>query len=143
MSDRVQMERAKKYCETNTYRFTAPRERVLAVLLASGKSMGAYAILAELSSEEQKMNAPTVYRAIDFWVKHGFIHKVESTNTYIACCHHGCSGHFCLFICDQCNVVMELQHTALPKSLEAVLQQRQLTVSRSTTEIHGRCAQCH
>lgn len=136
------MRRAKKYCETHRFRFTEPRERVLSVLLASKKPMGAYEVLAKLSSSQQKVNPQTVYRAIDFWMQQGFIHKVESANAYVACCQHRCDGNFYLFICERCHDVMELLIEERPVAIETALKENGLVASRLFTEIHGRCRAC-
>ena len=45
------LDMAYKHCIKNGHRFTAPRERVLKILLNESKPMGAYDILQRLSNE--------------------------------------------------------------------------------------------
>ncbi len=135
------LQRAKQYCDVGKHRFTQPRERVLVVLANVAEPMGAYQILEALSSGKEKINPPTVYRAIDFWAQHGFIHRVQSMNAYIACCEHDHHENFCIFICDNCNEVVELHMESLSPIL-AEIERKHLKIARSNTEIHGSCNQC-
>jgi len=137
------MTRAKRFCEVNKFRFTEPRERVLSLLADCSEPMGAYQILAALSSYKGKVNPPTVYRAIEFWNKHRFIHRVESMNAYIVCCENKYHENFCIFICNECNTVLELKMNNFPLTITNALQNKDLTVTRSTTEMYGKCRQCH
>lgn len=134
--------RAKRYCDVGKHRFTQPRERVLSLLASSIEPMGAYEILERLSCEKQKINPPTIYRAIEFWVQHGFIHKVQSMSAYIACCEHQHHENFCIFICDDCHKVIELKMQHLPKPITMNIEKKHLTIRGSNTEVHGICNRC-
>lgn len=135
------LERAKQYCEAGKHRFTQPRERVITVLSNATEPMGAYQILEKLAEGQGKTSPPTVYRAIEFWMLHGFIHRVQSMNAYIACCEHDHHENFCIFICDNCNDVIEMKMN-LPAPVSADAKKKHLTISSSNTEIHGSCNQC-
>eukprot|EP01083_Nonionella_stella_P035904 97934_1 len=51
---------------------------------------------------------PTVYRALDFLLEQGFVHKVESTNSYVLCHLFDQPTHTsAMFICDRCGAVKE------------------------------------
>ena len=133
--------KAKTYCEAGKHRFTKPRERVLSILINASKPMGAYQILEALSSVKEKVNPPTVYRAIEFWEQHGFIHRIQSMNAYLACCGHHDDESFFIFICDDCSDVVELK-IDLPASISADIGKQHFTVTRSNTEVHGLCSRC-
>ncbi len=80
------LQKAQKYCEENNHRFTEPRKRVLEIISSSEKPIKAYEILKKLSEVfDTKPKPPTIYRAIDFWHSHNFIHRVESQNAYFSC----------------------------------------------------------
>ena len=83
-------------------------KEILSLLLSHPRAMGAYDIIEALSTDDNVVKPPTVYRAIDFWVKHGFVHKVESMNAYIACCHQHGHQHAIMMICDDCQDVKEM-----------------------------------
>ena len=84
MKSNKQIEKAKKYCFEHKYKYTEPREKVLKAILESDDVLGAYDILEIMTTKDEKPRPPTIYRAIEFWETHGFIHRVESANGYIA-----------------------------------------------------------
>jgi len=134
--------RAKRFCEAHKYRFTEPRARILSLLAGSNEPMSPYQVLAVLSQGKETVKPPTVYRAIDFWSRHGFIHKVASINAYIVCCEHKHHGNVCVFICDECHAVLELGETQLPPGIVSDIENNHLTVTESSMEIHGKCSAC-
>ena len=76
----------------------------------SAAPLGAYAILEELSRREGKAVAPpTVYRTLDFFLEHGFVHKIESLNAYAPCEHLGHAHHGMLLICETCGRSEEIE----------------------------------
>jgi Fur family zinc uptake transcriptional regulator len=67
-----------------------PDPRTRAGLIAdAGKPIKAYDLLDKVREGEGAGAAapPTVYRALDFLLANGFIHKLESVNAFVAC-HH-------------------------------------------------------
>lgn len=137
------LKNARIYCEENKYRFTEPRERVLKTLLNHNKPMGAYDIIKALSTKQHQVKPATVYRAIDFWQQHGFIHKINSLNSYTACCHEHAHIHSFIAICDWCNESFELaDDDGLPETVINALQKNHFLLKQSTTELHGQCKRC-
>ncbi|MGB4058039.1 MAG: hypothetical protein WBK77_08155 [Alphaproteobacteria bacterium] len=67
------------------------------------KPLGAYEIPERLGKKIKNPKPPTVYRAIEFWAEHGFIHRVESLNAYVACeaGHQHKSAQF--MVCNDCG----------------------------------------
>jgi Fur family zinc uptake transcriptional regulator len=68
-------------------RLTPVRVRVLEILSEAHRAMGAYEILERLAAEGLGAQPPVAYRALDFLIAAGFVHKVERLNAYVACCH--------------------------------------------------------
>ena len=136
------LKRAQSFCEEGKHRFTEPRKRVLSILLTFKKPMGAYEILNVLSSDTRKINPPTIYRAIEFWHQHGFVHKIESINAYIACCHHKYHKNFCIFICNKCHSAIELELKQLSTLISNIATKENLIISESITEMYGQCQRC-
>ena len=141
MKEKYVLTRAKKYCENNKLRFTEPRKKVLSLLANTHSPFGAYKIKNLLSSGKEQPNPPTIYRAIEFWEKHGFIHRVESLNAYIVCCQNHQHENFCIFICDNCNITKEL---CLKDNLISTnnFKENGFTAHSYTTEIRGKCSKC-
>ena len=88
-------------CLRQGAQLTPLRRRVLDIFSGSAAPLGAYAILEELSRREGKQVAPpTVYRTLDFFLEHGFVHKIESLNAYAPCEHLDHAHHGMLLICE-------------------------------------------
>lgn len=133
---------AEQYCEKNGYQFTTPRKQVLEILLSNTKALGAYDIIKKLSNNLKIIKPPTVYRAIDFWLEHGFIHKIESLNAYISCCHQGTHAYALMMICYQCHDIKEIAMKALPATINKILTDQKFKQKKSIIEISGECIQC-
>lgn len=142
MSKANLLKSAKSFCEQEKLRFTAPREKVLNVLLEAEKPIGAYDILTRLSYKDYKPNPPTIYRAIDFWQKYGFVHKITSLNSYVACTHKHTQKAISFIICDSCKTSHEihLDHIENFRALGKKWDNFRLDVI--VTEIHGCCHHC-
>ena len=83
------LEQATAICAKRGARLTPIRRRVLELIWASHKPSGAYDILEALSQESRgkRIAPPTVYRALDFLLEQGLIHRLESLNAFIGCPH--------------------------------------------------------
>lgn len=88
---------------------------VLSVLEGAGQPLSAYGILDRLRDEGLK--APLqVYRALDKLVEVGRVHRLESMNAFVVCCHSN-HGHIhprvtAFEICDTCGQVSEFHDEA-------------------------------
>ncbi len=138
MDDKLQT--AKNFCEKNGYRFTEPRKIILQTILNETKHLTAYDIL-EILSKDKSVKPPTVYRAIDFWLKHDFIHRVESLNAYIICKEHHNHKGFEVFVCEKCNYVDE-SHFCNSQILKELQQLTQYKVQSWNIELKGICQKC-
>lgn len=136
------MSEARQLCETRKLRLTSRRRQVLEILLASHQPMGAYDILAELNRVNPSaiIAPPIVYRALEFLMSEGLIHRIESRNAFISCVHpgHQCAAQF--LICRDCEQVAELEDSDPPLLVEA--DNLGFAVDHSVVEITGICAQC-
>lgn len=131
-----------KFCQANKLRFTEPRRLVLEVIAASDAPIGAYEILERIGQISERPKPATVYRAIEFFQTHGFIHKIESLNTFAICrAGHAHTGSQ-FMICDQCGFVSEIHLCHLPDSLEKKTKNSGFTIAYWNTEVHGRCRDC-
>lgn len=64
-------------CTQKGLRLTALRRRVLELVWQSHKPLGAYDILGVLSEQDGRRAAPpTVYRALDFLLENGLVHRI-------------------------------------------------------------------
>ena len=103
------MEEAKVLCQSRGVRLTPIREKVLELLWQSHEPIGAYDILAQLAKQEDRpAQPPTVYRALDFLLEQGLVHRLASINAYIGCPHPGEAHKGCFLICQQCRTTIEV-----------------------------------
>ncbi len=134
--------KAREFCEGRGVRFTALREKVYSILLQRKDAVGAYDLLDELKLTEDSAKPATVYRALEFLLEMGLVHKLESDNKFIACHHFGCSHPVQFLICDDCGNVQEIQSDGLQDKLDKQARSVGFIVTRQTIEAHGRCSLC-
>jgi len=129
-------------CREAGLRFTPQRKRVLEILLSSHRAMGAYDILDVLRAEGQAAQPPVAYRALDFLVAHGFAHKVERLNAFIACAHPGTAHGPAFLICKACRSVAELPSTAARTALAQAAERLGFALDSTSVEALGLCPNC-
>ncbi len=99
---------AEKLCAQRNVRLTPQRLEVLRLMSLQQGAISAYDLLDLLRETEPQAKPPTIYRALDFLLEQGFVHKVESTNSYVVCHLFDQPTHSsAMFICDRCGVVKE------------------------------------
>lgn len=133
---------AERICALRKARLTPNRRRVLELIWNSHDVVGAYDILAELQKEDPSAKPPTVYRALDFLMDLGLIHRIESANGFTRC-EAPERAHVCQFlICDSCGLVEELHSTRLAGELDAQAENAGFQPGFQIVEVHGRCRSC-
>lgn len=135
---------ATELCRQRSVRLTPQRLEVLRLMARQNGAISAYDLLDLLRVTEPQAKPPTVYRALDFLLKQGFIHKVESTNGYIMCHHFDHPSHTsALFICDHCTQVTEHHIEGIEKILHNIANKIDFNLKHSVVETHGTCARCY
>jgi Fur family transcriptional regulator, zinc uptake regulator len=133
---------AEKLCAAKSLRFTPLRRRVLELIWSGHKPVGAYALLDSLRSEELGSAPPTIYRALDFLIEHGLIHRIERMNAFIGCNHPGEAHRGFFLICAECGNAEELEASDLGDAITAGAARRGFTAREMTLEVTGVCADC-
>lgn len=136
------LEKVRAFCEEKGVRFTPLRALIYKILLDEDASIGAYDLLDKLKELEDSAKPPTVYRALEFFIDLGLVHKVESTNTYKACLHFGCSHPAQFLICDRCKHVQEISSNIVESSLDEQAKANDFIILKQTIEAHGICSKC-
>jgi len=136
------LERADAICRGRGARLTRQRRHVLAILATAARPLGAYEILDLMREGSRPLAPPTVYRALDFLLEQGLIHKLESLHAFVGCAHpdHTHAGQF--LICSDCGRVTELEHEAVSSSLRSIASATGFRASRPIVELIGVCADC-
>ena len=124
-------------------RFTDVREHVFLLLANQKGAIGAYDLLDELKKRDPAAKPATIYRALDFLSKQGFVHKIESINAFIMCHHFGeCDHPVQLLICDECGHVEEIQSNNFDLALRTMADTNGFTINHQIVEAHGNCNKC-
>jgi len=136
------LEQAERQCQRHGVRFTPIRRRVLEMIAGASGGLKAYELLDRLAAEHAAARPPTVYRALDFLIDQGLVHRIESLNAFVAC---SCPEHahgFQLLICRECGRVEELHLDDINSQLDRRARDQGFRVDRQTIELLGRCEVC-
>ncbi len=129
-------------CKKRGSRLTTLRRRVLEIVWQQHTPTGAYHILEVLRADNKKAEPPTVYRALDFLMKNGLVHRIESLNAFVGCrCpneHH--DGIF--LICRSCGVAGEIPSPAVNSAIADVADRNGFSLSSINLEVVGECPEC-
>jgi Fur family transcriptional regulator, zinc uptake regulator len=131
---------AEERCAATHERLTAPRRRVLELLLGSDGPQKAYDLIAAFGASGEPAKPPTVYRALEFLERLGFAHRIESLNAYVPCRIDGTEHRAAFLICDCCGAAEEFEPDFGPQLVAA--EQAGYSVSAITLEARGRCPAC-
>jgi Fur family zinc uptake transcriptional regulator len=135
--------RAEATCARRGVRLTDIRRDVLRLILQSNEPVGAYALLDGLRALTGGGKPPTVYRALDFLLAQGLIHRVERLNAFVGCHDEASHQHAAQFlICKECGRVTELEDAAVEAAIAAAARARGFAPARVTVEVDGVCGEC-
>ncbi|HZZ09063.1 MAG TPA: Fur family transcriptional regulator [Paraburkholderia sp.] len=133
---------AEDYCRERGEKLTPIRRKVLELLLNSGRATKAYSLLDDMRQIHPGSAPPTVYRALDFLLSAGLVHRIESINAFTVChdltqCQHGI-----LVVCQQCGNVTELHQPKLRQALVAQIEDAGYRLASDEIELKGLCSAC-
>ena len=134
--------KARQWCQQRGVKFTALREKVYTLLLTHGRPLGAYALLDELRETQQSARPATVYRALNFLLNMGMIHRLETSNAFVACGHFDTAHAAQFLICETCGNVREMCCEQLQENLHGLAKGAGFAITRQTVEVWGICAHC-
>jgi len=130
-------------CIERGLRLTPIRAQVLRLVADAGRPVKAYDLLDQMKLTREGAAPPTVYRALDFLVEQGFVHRLASINAFVGCHHPREAQHQAPFlICDGCQTAVELEDPSIAAQLEAQARALGFQPAAQTLEVHGLCARC-
>lgn len=130
---------AEAVCAERGLQFTPVRRRVLEILLESHEAMGAYDVLERLASEGMGDKPPVAYRALAFLTEHGFAHRIERLNAFVACAHPGAAHDPAFMICRGCGAVAEGEADGV---LRSSAKAAGFVIEQRVVEVEGLCPGC-
>ena len=131
-----------RLCQNRGLRLTPIRRQVLELVWANHKPVGAYELLDLLKREHPAAAPPTVYRALEFLVEQGFVHRIESLNAFVGCPQPSSRHAGQFLICMDCGDVAELDAATLSKNIAQRAKALGFHVSHATLEVAGHCQHC-
>jgi Fur family zinc uptake transcriptional regulator len=121
---------------------TDTRRFVLELLLEAARPVGAYRILETMQVQGARAMPPTVYRALNFLLENGLVHRIESLNAFIACTQ-GSDRHDVQFlICDTCGGAEEIADSRVSSLLQKLAKSAGFRADRQIVEVKGQCGDC-
>lgn len=137
------LQHAEQVCRQRAQKFTPIRRQVLQALLSSHRPLGAYEVIEELTRSMPRPAPITVYRALDFLMENGLVHRIESRNAFLACAHgHDDSAMVAFLICERCGAAGEIPAAPVAQSLNEAARVNGFAPKLSVVEITGTCAHC-
>ena len=136
------LDTAEQLCVVRGVQLTPIRLQVLKLIWESHQAVKAYDLLDRLKPLKQEAKPATIYRALDFLIDQGLIHRIESLNAFIGCNCSGQQHEQLLLICKQCHEVEERPAPEVMRSLLSEIKRADFTVHSKAIEIHGVCAKC-
>jgi Fur family transcriptional regulator, zinc uptake regulator len=135
---------AEELCREHGVKLTPSRRLILEILAGEGRPLGAYDMIEKVAEATGKRPAPvSIYRALDFLLENGLVHRLASRNAYLACGHgHRAQDLVVFLICENCGTVVEATSEALRKDLAALAASTRFTPHSQVMEIAGRCRAC-
>src|SRR5258708_11865007 len=130
------MTHAEQVCARRAQKFTPIRRHVLQALLSSHRPLGAYEVIDELAKSMPRPAPITIYRALDFLMENGLVHRIESPNAVLAFAHdHDATAMVAFLICDHCGSVGEHPAAPVAQSLNAAARALGFSPKLSVVEI--------
>lgn len=136
------LDKAAAVCVDRGVRLTQLRRRVLEIIWQSHKPLGAYSILDQLRQEGRAAAPPTVYRALEFLLEQGLVHRLASMNAFVGCSRPGHISDGQFLICRDCGSSTELNDGRLEKLITRNSDFLGFAVERLTIEVRGLCPHC-
>jgi len=134
---------AHQICSERKLRLTALREQVLRLIWQSHQPLGAYDLIDMLADEsERRVAPPTVYRALEFLLDVGLIHRINSLNAYIGCPSPATAHPSYFLICTQCKTASECDSTNLSQHIESLGKEQNFAIQQQWLEVLGLCHEC-
>lgn len=138
----AQIAAAEAACAQEGETFTPLRRRVFELLLNREGPAKAYDLLDDLRPEHGAAKPPTVYRALDFLVRLGLAHRIESQNAFVACDVGACARSTIFLLCEKCGASVEADAGHALSDVAEAAQRVGFQLKRTMLEASGLCAAC-
>lgn len=136
------LEAAERVCAKRDIKLTPIRRKVLELVWARHEPVGAYTILAKLAIDSHKPSPPTVYRALEFLIDAGLVHRIESLNSFMGCGYAEHTHRAQFMVCRACQSVEEIDDSTLERAIDTRARLSGFKLAEEPVEIRGLCGKC-
>ena len=136
------LDQAENLCSQRNLRFTKLRKQVLELVCKAEQPVGAYHLLDELRESGRSAAPPTVYRALDFLLQQGLVHRLATRNTYLACAHPQHAHAAVFLVCSECGHTQEVHNEAMIDELKHQAEPFDFAIKHASVEVSGLCSRC-
>jgi len=133
---------AESVCAGRGIRLTGLRRQILELVWSRHGPIRAYDILKLMNQGDGKATPNTVYRALDFLLSAGLIHRLDSMNAFMGCATPEIKHSAQFLICRNCESAAEIHDASIDRTLTKDAQQLGFTPEAQTVEIRGLCPAC-
>jgi len=133
---------AERLCRERGARLTEGRRRVFEIVAERHGAIGAYEIMDCLADGDRRPAPVTVYRALDFLIEQGLVHRLASLNAYVACTHAPAEHGAQFLICGRCGTVGELADGKVDRAIAKAASDVDFAVAAPVVEVAGICIHC-
>ena len=129
-------------CQSHKARLTPIRRRVLELVWQGHSPLGAYELLKTLKTASHNSAPPTIYRALEFLIQQGLVHRIASLNAYVGCNRPGEHHDGTFLICHVCGTAAEIPDNPMWGPISEMAQAGNFRLSHVNVEAVGECADC-
>ena len=130
-------------CAEKGERLTPARLAVYAEMLARRRAVSAYERIGLLEKRQERKIAPlTVYRHLDFLIRTGLVHRLQSAQTYLPCDHPDHAHESQFLLCSSCGHVDEVESSGLEALLSRIADEHGFRPDNAVVEVKGLCGTC-
>ena len=133
---------AETVCQQRGVRLTPQRRWVLKIVAGSHSPLGAYDILEQMDFTGRRSAPITVYRALDFLIEQGLVHRLASLNAFAACMHSDSEHAAQFLICRDCRTVAELKSRRVSRTIQQDAEHAGFQADQQVVEVTGTCRDC-
>ena len=136
------LQRSEEICAQRGVRLTSLRRRVLEIVWRRHAPAGAYDILGLLNAGGGRVTSMSVYRALNFLLGQGFIHRLESRNAFVGCPDPARPHNPQFFICRTCDAVAGIDEPAIDGVIARQADRVGFAMDGFVVEVFGICPNC-
>lgn len=136
------LDAAEAHCQALGVRLTRIRRQVLELVLEYPDVVKAYDLLEDLKRIRRNAAPPTVYRALEFLVEIGILHRIKSLNAFVFCPQFRHPHVSVIINCTRCGHTREIAAEKPLSYLIEFCEENGFNPTREPMILTGLCSEC-